>query len=777
MSLAYRSFPIEEQQGDIVTQRTAPWRLPPNDPGIGGGTAGSIKVMIGGDGVEPPFGSATPTNVWPGFSNADKPTDNPGYVAPSLTGTERWFPIANHGWGRCIQVRPPYGLLFNTYGLTPTDGRVRYGLCAYGPYDELSSRPVNAFPFPNWKMLMLPSDATLAIGYSPTGKLIVLNGVAADGRTVNEINWSGTWGTLATLGSQIAQMPATAAANGWRYQDEQHGGTQRLTLDWRNEVWIVRTKDGSTAPSNFIFGFTTNNPPNGAWFEVQVPQAVLDRAGDIGNLMLAVDRYYQRIFALQQDRINPDDNFTIKAPAIVWEITPGSIAGGVLQCTWKPVSMTGAPNIRALSTAQVRQSFHHIGGIRFVHMEARFGDSTPYALPRLPTDNPVDGNIDGNGTKWNWGGSSYFEAQIPVESPRSVTFQRYDWPRPTDANGFIRPANSKHERWAQRGPDGKLFLGGGDTDHLVGGDREPIFSSYSKDLASVDPENPATLAIETYMNWRVDEVNWDYDSRRDGFWWGKGTISQEPPGNADIQFYNPTTKVFGPSWNRGQMTVVGPESIWPSNENSSWLGYDPALDRLVKFGGGGGQNYLIIIENLSGTPTRQVWRINALQNDGPSSPPGGSVWWKLDLNNMIDVQRDTQCMNKATGDVYVCHWKSRALLRIDTRAGFIDMGTHRRAKVYYEGVLLPASPPTENMLYMGHCETFLVVQTRESMGRARLYTWAPGEPRFTEHPTPSDYCGSTMITFKKGGVWKVFSNGSVPPREGLGDRYYVATIK
>jgi hypothetical protein len=105
------------------------------------------------------------------------------------------------------------------------------------------------------------------------------------------------------------------------------------------------------------------------------------------------------------------------------------------------------------------------------------------------------------------------------------------------------------------------------------------------------------------------------------------------------------------------------------------------------------------------------------------------------------------------------------------------MGAYRRAKVYYEGVLLPASPPTENMLYMAHCENFLVVQTRESLGRARLYTWAPGEPRFTEHPTPSDYCGNSMITFKKGGVWKVFSNGSVPLREGFGDRYYVATIR
>jgi hypothetical protein len=731
--------------------------------------------MIGGDGREPPTGTATPTNVWPGFSSADKPSDNPGYVPPALTGQERWFPTANHGWGRCIQVRPPYGLLFTTHGLTPTDGRVRRGLCAFGPYDQLSSRPLSGYPFPNWKMLMLPTDSTLAVGYSPGGRLIVLNERTGDGRTVNEINWSGTWGTLATLGSQIAQMPSALYANGWRYQDEQRGGTQRLTLDWRNEIWIVRTKDGFNAPSNFIFGFTTNNPPGGTWFEVHIPLAVLDRAGHIGNLMLAVDRYYRRIFALQQNRFNLDDNFTVKAPAIIWEITPGSIVGGVLQCNWTPVSMAAVPNIRALSTAQVRQSFHHIGGIRFVHIEARFGDSTPYALPRLPTDNPVDGDIDGNGSKWNWGGTTYFEVQIPVESRRTVTFQRFDWPGPSSANGFIRPAAAKHQRWAQRGPDGKLFLCGGDISHNAaeGGN---IFNAYSKDVASVDPENPTTLAIETYTNWRIDEVNWDYDARRDVFWWGKGTVSANPSPDKDIQRYSPATKTwFG--WHRNEMTVVGPESVWPTNEQSSWLGYDPVLDRIIKFGGSGGQAYIVVIENLNGTPTRQVWRLDALQNAGPPAPPGGSTWSKLDMSSFFYAENDTQCMNKATGDVYVCHWRSRALLRIDTRAGFINMGAYRRAKVYYEGVLLPASPPTENMLYMAHCENFLVVQTRESLGRARLYTWAPGEPRFTEHPTPSDYCGNSMITFKKGGVWKVFSNGSVPLREGFGDRYYVATIR
>jgi hypothetical protein len=743
-NLQLKAFPVEEYHGDSMLQRTPPYINPANDAGVGGGGGETATVIIGG----------VPTPVWALRTESNlqtKPTDNAGYAQPALSGTEGWFPNGMHSFGRTTFSKRHGVIVSSCAGVNPNTRRVEFGICAFGPESSLGQRTITG-ESPRWRFVLPASESGLVIGWDRNFNSDLV--VGPNGRSVHVMND----GTLpATRGAQICEMPfALYETEQWRYDDFGRAGFQRVHVWWRQEWWVLQiTESGDmNYKPNTIWRFNTQT---GAYSVVGFPQAVRDRLSG-GNLSIAVDEYNQRIFAIQQDATPPAESWASLAPALIWQIDPNPATP-----TWTQVSGLGSvPNIRPINPGQSRTPFVWMGGIRFHFMEAMASDAETYGGQSLATYQAGRGN----------GGIAIYELQIPTaNAPRRASFTKRSWEfARTRLN--VELGAAKHQRWAFRSGDGRLYVCGGDWNNPgefsnTESGRNEMWSLVPEDPNSVRKEQPYCTGAP--QPWNPDEVGWIHRPASDDFWYARGyehrldacsinsAVYQGWGGNNRMWRWSPASK----AWINFNLSVTSPTAFWPSGESCTYMTYDPTTDRIFRLGRDGGAGLVLNVVNCANV-SYQTWHLASTRNRG-GSIDGFPV-------NSMSPQNDYHALDPATGYLYWVDWYTRNLFRVDTRAGF-DGSSQYEAFQYWVNKV-PVAPPTENMLYMAWLGSFLVLVVRESLCRARVFTWKEGEATWTEHPTPWDFRCNSIAAYQASGSWKLFCNGTAPFNYETGHNYF-----
>lgn len=707
-NLDAKCMPVSRLDGDQWLELTPPYVTPPLDPGIGANASASIAVITPSGAVPVlPDGTAAPAGwSWP---------------RPALTGSETWYPLGNHGQGRW-SFSERYGPILNATTCLYRDGSVKMGAAA----------------FANWRSaregkwwVTLGNLGNILAWDSNRGTDLVAAG--NDLYALDEAVFP------PRLGAKVASLPfewmAQPPQGSWHIWDDWNAfSTHRVFLPWVNELWTVQAKQGASADLPVCIWWVKCDGSN-ACGEIAIPASVA-ALWSPDNLAFTADADNKRVVAAQSQRgaSVPEDE-TAKFPLALWEITgPGANA------VWVKSDLITQPVLCIGAGRTGRTPLQHIGHDRFM-----------FLAPRVPFWAPAV-TVDADGRKRVSEGYGPIEIQLPGPKPRKLTVKTYDcsgW----NPSSTAQHAIGKHSRWAYRPVTGEVIQFGGDFRGF------PQDDSYRQDMYALIPSNPSSHrrvqpfdlpASQGPVISRPDECGWVWDETLDvgyavrGMFASTGTTTGNTFVPKKVAIYDP--KLPDHRWSEMVLNGSGP---WPTFENGRHANWDPQTRRIVRVA----DSAATLCVNRVDVDARiyDATLIGSTTNSRPAD---------ADLSAMGSIlASEYTALDPATGIMYAHDWLRGYLYAIDTRAATPTMSWVCRTN---------AQASSENETFLTWVAGLLLMIIRMSSGRARVYSWQPGETGVIEHPVPPNTRVNQLVTFGN----EAFGLGSVEG-PGAAMEYYV----
>lgn len=769
MTVSYRSAPLAGMHMDQWAHFTPAYCIPPGTPAgeIGGGGTNSLVAMIGG----------TPRPV--------RPTSSPfpgglGYpAAPTLTGSETWFPTGFHAYSR-VKYSKTYGVVvtgmaaldpggaivsdghacFNSHEVDPTGGHRKWRYMGRQANDWFSY-----FEY-DWA-----ANRDLVVPVNNDDRINVLNGSLAALHA----------GTIPTVGTQV-WIASGSFVSGGRRLTVPSGHNPIYSLPWRNEFWIWQQNINTL----YRINLTT-----GGWEDITIPAAVWD-PNTMGYQYMCPDPVSRRMIFMRLDlTASPDtsQNGVARYPALFWAVDPANPSSPAswtfLGTSTRKLNNVSAANLRALL---------HVGGSRYFFLDPWNNTDVCFQTPF---------NVSGLPYQRTLGGGYPVEFYIKeTNRPRTLIFARTTIPATnySDAHGrsFSRRAwnAQKHSDMAYNPLTGRMWHAGGDVGglSLASSGNAAMVSFSPTDIAGMQVEisQPATsshtphfkLTDQCGIAWRpADSCFWfnaaqNYpDANRiscpgwEDVFDSSGSAAQHAAWLAGINAaygtsftdssrlvwrVNPVTKVLTPFEPQatGYPATLG--AVWTHGESRKSFKWDcdPTTDRICQ-----------ISRNLRDAGGGLVQDEPVCEVYNPSANTFESAACSFDEANNVSIsgssQGDYSTMDPANGRVYFYDYVYGYVFRVDVRAGTYT----RNSKPHFHTRRVCTMVPgwrTINRVYMKVANGVLFLILDNSSGRVRLFSFKDdgSETQPTEHNTPPFLLAKVMGRYQSGAEDRLMLVGS-----------------